>query len=629
MSPNDTRALGAARDRLARLADTEATWPLRTHARVLAAILAGYGLATAAARLAHDPALVALAAGLALVALLLPRTGLTTLVMLIPAQGLGAFGRSDMAIVTATLLSAIALRHLGLWRGAHPARWPLLLQLFAAVLAIHALWTLAGALNGWPEAELRAAALEWGFLAGLFAAAHAARDHAVGPSGDGFRAALLVATGYGLGLTVVVDGIAVFFPAIDQALRLVRYWPDTRFAGLHVNPNATAKFLSGGIAIVVALLWAAPLAQSRPWWRTGLPTLAAGLVVATALAATLSKTTLLGTAAALLLVSSLFLMHRRWRLGLVGLAALGGIAVTTLGYDALLALRLADLIRARHQATLEGGTAEPAKPAGGSAAEVIGRELRLTRSWEMKMQPPAPRPPDAVTVAPTPPTGPKAVAPASKPSQPAASPPTPPAVARPKPTAAPGTVAPPPQRPAEAASVQAQNSEMYRNIQGKIEYTERDCGWRCTGQRDRLWGKGLEILRENWVVGIGPARWAGEYLRRAGFPFDSPHNVVLEMGGAFGLAGLAAYGLLLVALARLTRAVIRAPLAPARAVFVRATLLFTLTLAVTEWFDPARFFTMNPHAVWLWLWLAALPGEIEPGRAIGDDATPRPGPQQA
>jgi O-antigen ligase len=158
---------------------------------------------------------------------------------------------------------------------------------------------------------------------------------------------------------------------------------------------------------------------------------------------------------------------------------------------------------------------------------------------------------------------------------------------------------------------------MYRNIEGQIVYTARDCGVGCTGQRDRLWSGGLTILRENWLFGVGLVGWPGAFLASAGFPFDSPHDALIEIWGGHGIAGLLVYLAFAYLLLRTCLAAPSPRLDGSEAVFAEAVRLFALTIFLSEFVDPVKFLAANPHAVWLWVLLAALPKEPLPTLAPG------------
>lgn len=495
-------------------------------------------------------------AGITLIAtaLLFPRLGLALLVMIAPIQKLWGLTSQDMALQVGLLMAAVNLRHVGEWRrlagelrkGAVP---PLLL-VFGAFILLYLLRGLA-ALPDMGETQMHAAGREAAFLTLLFGAALAVRRHCLGTNADAMRLGLIGAVGLALALTLAIDTIGVYFNALALRLRLLPEWQGMRLAGLHSNPNATAKFLLAGLAFTLVALWRwagleGGAARFRRWYGWPLA-LAAAAVCALALGATSSKATLLGAIGALVVVAALC-RHRR-RHAVAVLVSAGAVLALALTYNAALSLGLGRLINANRE-TVQLPPPRPMETNPLVLAERVGQSLRVGQSHEMVVHAPPP---------------PAAEGPPAKPF----------------------------------------HSEIYRNIDGVIEYKARDCGLGCTGQRDRLWKTGLAVWAEHWLVGIGPAAWPEQYRNRLHFPFDTPHNVVLELAGGFGLGGLAAYAALAVIMLRLSQRVFaHPPSAPAAAILGQGTLLFALAIMVTEWGDPAKFLAMNPHAMWLWPLLA-------------------------
>jgi len=77
---------------------------------------------------------------------------------------------------------------------------------------------------------------------------------------------------------------------------------------------------------------------------------------------------------------------------------------------------------------------------------------------------------------------------------------------------------------------------------GTTTYTPRTFGLLKIGQRDRTWEGGLKIIAQHWWWGIGGSHeWAAWMQRTVGYPFDSPHNAILETLGGYGVLGLALY----------------------------------------------------------------------------------------
>jgi len=130
--------------------------------------------------------------------------------------------------------------------------------------------------------------------------------------------------------------------------------------------------------------------------------------------------------------------------------------------------------------------------------------------------------------------------------------------------------------------------------------TKRDCGLRCTGQRDLLWSAGWEVVQDNWGSGVGFGAWKAQLHKILGYPFDSPHNGLLEVWGEFGLAGLVLYVTFAVILVR--KAWLAFWLEPNSwtSTFAAGCSLFFLGLLITELFEGTKFFAISPHAIWIW-----------------------------
>lgn len=469
------------------------------------------------------------AALLVLVALLLPRLGILLVVFCTPIRSIFDLPQESMQIVLGSGMAAVTLRHLPLLPRFIRERRPTLLLVLAAFIVLFAARTALELLQ-YPAGNLAAIAREAAFYVAVLGVALAAYSHA---AERGFAAALLTAAGFVLVLTMAVDTINTYFPVIGNATGLLTGAPSIRFAGLHVNPNATGKYLLFGTLISTAVLLAARSRLAMVLAVVG--------IVATAIcfSATSSKNALLAVTGALLAYLVVTAWRRQWRraaemLAVTALvfATIGTWYVVLAPYAERLALR--NVLEARK---LPKGALErpiPQMP----VMRQIEEELRIGRSYSMTVE---------------------------KPSE-----------------------------------TQPANSEMYRNIPGKITYTARDCGWRCTGQRDLLWGSALAIIADHWLIGIGPHRWLPEYQARLGFPFDTPHEVWLELWGGYGLAGLALQGVLVFLLAQQVLRCLRVSSDAAGFIFLQSTALYMVAMLLAELVDPAQFLAMNPHAIWLW-----------------------------
>jgi len=494
-------------------------------------------------------------------ALFFPRLGLSSLLMVAPIQGLWGISRQDMPLLIGSIMAAINLRHMTAWLS-FPRPWQggagsTLLVIFAAFIVLYVLRGLLS-LPDMPPMQSHMAGREALFLILLLGVSLAVRERCQNTNGDALRLGLLGAIALALGLTLAFDIIAVYFPALSLQLGLLPNWEGLRLAGLHANPNATAKFIIGGLLFAVAASWRFRGLDGEPKADVGRLWLSLAVVgaigCAISVGATLSKASLLGGMAALGLVAVPFWLARRRRAALVALLSAVCVLGMALGFDAVLALGLAKQTNLR-RLQAEKIVIKPPPLAAGAAShqalslsQKMAQNLRLSQSSEMILASP------------------------------------------------------------NESGIPKRHSEIYRNIQGTIEYRPRECGLGCTGQRDRLWKTGLLVLTDHWGLGIGPAAWPSEFQDRLHFPFDTPHNVILELWGGFGLPGLAVYATLVMVMLRIVKQAFGGlPLgSTAATVYTRGAVMFALSIMVSEWFDPAKFFTMNPHALWVWPLLSGI-----------------------
>jgi hypothetical protein len=530
----------------------------RAQIGALAAVCILFLATTWTSRFGIDGATIASTVFFAVVALASPPLGILLVVFCTPLRSIFALPKESMQIVLAVGMTAVTLRHLPLLFAFRRTRRPRLLVVLAAFILVYALRSGLELLQH-PETSLKAVAQEAAFYVAVLGVALAAYAHA---TERGFATALLAAACFAILLTMTVDIVNTYFAGLnDQIGWLVYGFPGERFSGLHVNPNATGKFLLLGAFLAIAVL-----ATNHS------PTVAgaaiAGLVATTlCFSATSSKSTLLAAVVAVSAWLAVAAWRREWPRALKVLGA-AAVMLGTMGLWYLLlaphAERLAErnLLEFRKPGTAWLDRPAPDKP----IARQLEDEMRIGRSYTMTVRPPATAS-EAETKGDT---------------------------ATGKPAArTPG------------------KSEMYRSIPGKIVYTKRDCGWECTGQRDRLWGTGLAIVGEHWLLGIGPHRWVPEFQARLGFPFDTPHDIVLELWGGYGLAGLALYVALLVLLVRQLARSAALPISAPAFVLVSVTALYIVAMLVAELVDPAKFLAMTPHAIWLWIFAAAAAAGLE------------------
>jgi len=470
---------------------------------------------------------------LAVVAILLPRQALLLLLFCAPIQEIFSLRREDTQIILAagimTLFARIA---------------PLLPKLFVRsasilyTLGLFVTWCIARELvdcSGLTVAELlqqSKAVVFFTCLLGIGLFAFKSID-------DPLTKGVIVPVFSIVIFIIIFDGVVTYFPDVTEILQLTPavYEPDLRLAGLHLNPNATAKFVALGILCTAASFWVQ--LKTRKYVRFA--SAIALMVLAMALGATASKAVILGIFAALSVFVATTFAQRRWQ-------ELGGACYTMVLIAGALAIWYLTIAPVFHEQAVQRWAAvsqqEPKiieTEAEGSFLSRLEHELRMSESYMMKVAP-------------------EGLAPGKK-------------------------------------------SEIYKNIEGSIVYTKRDCGWLCTGQRDLLWGTGLSIVKEHWFLGIGPTGWPREYYARLGFPFDSPHNAILEMWGSYGLVGLGLYLLLVVQIVLQVMRAFQSTHVSVRKLLVESTALFGIVILFTELVEPAKFLSMSPHAVWIWLLL--------------------------
>jgi hypothetical protein len=474
------------------------------------------------------------------VAALAPRLGIPLLVICAPVQGIFAIPRTQMQIVLAVGMLGLAGRHghlvLELLRNKIP-KILFIFSMFALVFAARALFEVDLLTSN----ELLGIAKEGLFYISLLITALATYSYA---DDRAFLISLLQSITFATGLIILTDVIGTYYPDWGDALGLAPVWSDMRFAGLHVNPNATAKFLAIGMFLACCTFWAARAVYARA------VSFACVILVTFAVSATFSKSILIGVFGALLVLIVHPLRQRDWRRLATVLALLLIVSSASATWDLFLAplARSASINRQfgiQKITNLNSGTSADEETFGNR----LQRELRTSHSFVMRLEEPS-----------------------------AGIPP---------------------------------NSEMYRNVPGHIVYTARDCDWTCAGQRDRIWGAGVAIVADHWLLGIGPGHWRREFQSRLGFPFDSPHNAILEAWGGYGLAGLSLYLLLVIQLVCLAGESLRLSRWAFEDIFPAATSLYVLAILLTELVDPAKFLAMSSHSVWLWIFVAALARTLE------------------
>ena len=141
-------------------------------------------------------------------------------------------------------------------------------------------------------------------------------------------------------------------------------------------------------------------------------------------------------------------------------------------------------------------------------------------------------------------------------------------------------------------------------VEGEETGIARNCGVFCTGQRDLLWKAGLETIKKHWLIGIGFGGWKKVLGDELGFPFDHPHLGLIEVWGEFGMLGLAMYLTLIAFLVKRARDAISTKVGGFGKWFLVGSSMAALAFLANELFDATKFFSMSPHAIWIWSLLA-------------------------
>jgi hypothetical protein len=370
--------------------------------------------------------------------------------------------------------------------------------------------------------------------------------------------------------SIAFDVILNYVPVPDLGPPASVMPPDKlRLAGLHSNPNATAKFILAMQAIVGAALiqWdAARMDRKRVWtWLLYCAVTLALVATATKSAIAAFPMALIGLAV-LSISTNIWNPSRPWTsIRLIGTGAAKAIGLFVLVF-AVWAGVIAPVVK-RHAAiewlnsgkagsrsdlvVLAGPDAQISgtAPAGGQGrppmparnlADVFSQELRIGQSSQLR-----------------------------------------------------------------AEGVAGDDlADPFKSTPKGETWVNRECGIACTGQRDLLWRAGWETIRDNWLWGIGYGSWKKTLFDKLRFPFDSPHSGFLELWGEFGLVGAVMYISLALFIAVRAR---RAALVPANGgqkPFIVACSLFAISILVAELFEGTKFFAMSPHAIWIWTLLA-------------------------
>ena len=147
---------------------------------------------------------------------------------------------------------------------------------------------------------------------------------------------------------------------------------------------------------------------------------------------------------------------------------------------------------------------------------------------------------------------------------------------------------------------------------GKITYTSRQASLLTIGQRDRTLKGGLEIIKRHWLWGIGNAeRWQVNMQELIGYPFDSPHNSILEVWGSYGIAGLVMYIIMIYFFIRNFIHLRNGNLVSWQAVANEWTFMAGATFLGIELIDTLTLFAQTIHSITLWSILGAQQGIVK------------------
>ena len=169
----------------------------------------------------------------------------------------------------------------------------------------------------------------------------------------------------------------------------------------------------------------------------------------------------------------------------------------------------------------------------------------------------------------------------------------------------------------------------------KVHYENRPPSLLRTGQRDRTWKAGFQVVKDHWIWGIGALKWPEEMEKRLKYPFISPHNALLEVTGGLGILGGVLYLGLVVLLIRnfiLFRNQCsiqmtdhcQIPTASQRLKHVLPKngwiLLFIISTLIIELVEPAIILGRSIHSVWFWILLALYLGQSQSFSLVQDKA---------
>jgi O-Antigen ligase len=152
----------------------------------------------------------------------------------------------------------------------------------------------------------------------------------------------------------------------------------------------------------------------------------------------------------------------------------------------------------------------------------------------------------------------------------------------------------------------SQDLSLLKSESKVVSVQQDNCGIACTGQRVRIWSASLQVLKRHWLFGIGFAGWKAQLLDLLGFPFDSPHNGLLEVFGEFGLLGVFLYASLIILIIYRFKLFITFDNSCFFYYSYLIILLYNIGLLIIELFEPTRFFSINPSLLTIWVVLVVL-----------------------
>jgi hypothetical protein len=155
---------------------------------------------------------------------------------------------------------------------------------------------------------------------------------------------------------------------------------------------------------------------------------------------------------------------------------------------------------------------------------------------------------------------------------------------------------------AVAKELRMRGSYAMRKVNDKTVYDRRAFSPWQIGQRDRTWDGGLKVVAAHWAWGIGgPKQWAQFMQEILDYPFDSPHNALLEVTGGYGVLGLLLYLSVVGFFIRNYLSMRTLAREPWQRLANEWTFLAGVAVFVVEMTDVLTVFGITIHAIWFWV----------------------------